>query len=127
MSSLHGVLTGRGLASQLVRRADRARNRKAYAKAAKVYSLVLTLHPERSDLRVQLGQMLKEGGRYFDAEAAYRLALAQTPEDGVSTRASEYDQPSLQRPRLLPCPEEPKTSACSQATESLACIWQRRT
>src|SRR5437879_12512508 len=45
----------------------------------------------------------------------------------VPTRASEYDQPSFQRPRLLPCPEEPKTSACSQATNSLACIWQRRT
>src|SRR2546421_8396295 len=45
----------------------------------------------------------------------------------VPTRASEYDQPSFQRPRLLPCPEDPKTSACSQATNSLACIWQRRT
>jgi hypothetical protein len=35
----------------------------------------------------------------------------------VPTRASEYDQPSFQRPRLLPCPEELKTSACSQANE----------
>jgi tetratricopeptide (TPR) repeat protein len=66
----------------LVRRADRARDRKAYAKATKFYSLALTLHPERTDLRVQLGHMLKEEGRYSDAEAAYRLALAQAPEDG---------------------------------------------
>src|SRR5439155_4122597 len=82
MSSIHRVLAGRGLARQLVRRADRARGRKAYAKAAKFYSLALTLHPERTDLRVQLGLMLKEKGRYPDAEAAYRLALAQAPEDG---------------------------------------------
>jgi len=82
MSPLHRVFSGLDLARQLVRRADRARDRKAYAKATKFYSLALTLHPERTDLRVQLGHMLKEEGRYSDAEAAYRLALAQAPEDG---------------------------------------------
>src|SRR5882724_11666420 len=82
MSPFHRALTGLGLARQLVRRADRARDRKAYARAAKFYSLALTLQPERTDLQVQLGHMLKEEGRYPDAEAAYRLALAQAPEDG---------------------------------------------
>ena len=82
MNSLHRVLTGLGSARQLVRRADRARDRKAYARAARFYSLALTFHPERTDLRVQLGHMLKEQGRYPNAEAAYRLALAQAPEDG---------------------------------------------
>src|SRR5438094_1473383 len=82
MHSLHRVRAGLGSARQLVRRADRARDRKAYARAARFYSLVLTFHPERTDLRVQLGHMLKERGRYSDAEAAYRLALAQAPEDG---------------------------------------------
>jgi hypothetical protein len=46
MSPLHRVLIGLGSARQLVRRADRARDRKAYAKAAKFYTLALTLHPE---------------------------------------------------------------------------------
>jgi hypothetical protein len=53
MSPLHRALTGLGLARQLVCRANRARDRKAYAKAAKFYALALTLHPERTDLRVQ--------------------------------------------------------------------------
>jgi O-antigen biosynthesis protein len=82
MSPLHRVLSGLDLPRQLARRADRARGRKAYARAAKFYSLALTFHPGRTDLRVQLGHMLKEKGCYSEAEAAYRLALAQAPEDG---------------------------------------------
>jgi hypothetical protein len=45
----------------------------------------------------------------------------------IPTRASEYDQPSPRRPCLLPCPEEPESSACSQATFLLACTWKRPT
>ena len=82
MSPLHRVLSGLDLPRQLARRADRARGRKAYALAAKFYSLALTFRPGRTDLRVQLGHMLKEKGCYSEAEAAYRLALAQAPEDG---------------------------------------------
>src|SRR5262252_9495435 len=82
MSSLHRAFAGQGLAAQLARRANRARDRNAYARAATLYSLALTLHPERTDLQVQLGHMLKEEGHYPDAETAYRLALAQAPEDG---------------------------------------------
>ncbi len=41
----------------------------------------------------------------------------------VPIRASEYDQPSFRRPRLLPYPEELEACACTRATNSLACIW----
>jgi tetratricopeptide (TPR) repeat protein len=89
MSSLHRLLIGLGLAGQLARQADRARDRKAYARAARFYSLALALHPRRTDLGVQLGHMLKEAGRYRDAEAAYRLALAQAPK--TATSISSWD------------------------------------
>jgi hypothetical protein len=45
----------------------------------------------------------------------------------VPIRASEFDQPSFRRPRLLPCPEELGTVACQQATNSFACYLERRT
>ena len=37
--------------------------------------------PDRSDIRIQHGNMLKDAGRLADAEAAYRAALAEPPEN----------------------------------------------
>src|SRR6266850_6891758 len=81
--SLSGALFGpRRAAARSIRRADRARDAGAHAEAAKFYSRALELAPARTDIRVQLGHMLKELGRYQAAEAAYRRALSRSPDDG---------------------------------------------
>src|SRR6266478_2578076 len=81
--SLSGALFGpRRAAARSIRRADRARDAGAHAEAAKFYSRALELAPARTDIRVQLGHMLKELGRYQGAEAAYRRALSRSPDDG---------------------------------------------
>ncbi len=81
--SLSGALFGpRRAAARSIRRADRARDAGAHAEAAKFYSRALELTPARTDIRVQLGHMLKELGRYQAAEAAYRRALSRSPDDG---------------------------------------------
>jgi tetratricopeptide (TPR) repeat protein/GT2 family glycosyltransferase len=72
----------RGWFRQLTRRGDEARDRGAYARAARFYRRALALDPCRADIRVQLGNMLKELARHQQAEAAYRRALSQSPEDG---------------------------------------------
>ena len=64
------------------RRADQARDRGEYARAAKFYRRALALEPARAEIRVQLGHMLKELALYPEAEAAYRQALSQSPDDG---------------------------------------------
>jgi GT2 family glycosyltransferase/tetratricopeptide (TPR) repeat protein len=81
--SLASILLGpQRAAAGLIRRADRARDAGAHAQAAEFYSRALNLTPARTDIRVQLGHMLKELGRYQAAEAAYRRALSRSPEDG---------------------------------------------
>jgi GT2 family glycosyltransferase/tetratricopeptide (TPR) repeat protein len=80
--SLAATLLGpRRAAAALIRRAEKARDAGAHAKAAEFYSRALNLTPTRTDIRVQLGHMLKELGRYQAAEAAYRRALSRSPED----------------------------------------------
>jgi len=81
--SLSEALLGtRRAAAGLIRRADRARDAGAHKKAAELYSRALDLIPARTDIRVQLGHMLKELGRYQAAEAAYRRALSRSPDNG---------------------------------------------
>ena len=66
----------------LVYRADHARDSGDFATAATLYRRVLALDSRRTDVRVQLGHMLKELTCFGEAEAAYNQALAQTPDDG---------------------------------------------
>lgn len=81
--TLSAALFGpRRAAARLIRHADRARDAGNYSEAAKFYSRALDLTPARTDLRVQLGHMMKELGRYQAAEAAYRRALSRSPDDG---------------------------------------------
>jgi GT2 family glycosyltransferase/tetratricopeptide (TPR) repeat protein len=72
----------RRAAARLIRRADRARDTGDHSKAAKFYYRALDLTPARTDIRVQLGHMLKELGKYQAAESAYRRALSRSPDDG---------------------------------------------
>src|ERR1700747_1122639 len=69
-------------AARPLRRADKARDTGDHSEAAKFYSRALDLTPARTDIRVQLGHMMKELGRYQAAEAAYRRALSRSPDDG---------------------------------------------
>jgi GT2 family glycosyltransferase/tetratricopeptide (TPR) repeat protein len=82
MSFSATLLGTRRAAAGLIRRADRARDAGAHAEAAELYSRALDLIPARTDIRVQLGHMLKELGRYQAAEAAYRRALERSPDAG---------------------------------------------
>jgi GT2 family glycosyltransferase/tetratricopeptide (TPR) repeat protein len=72
----------RRVAARLIRRADQARDAGTHSEAAEFYSRALNLTPARTDIRVQLGHMLKELGRFEAAEAAYRRALSRSPDDG---------------------------------------------
>jgi O-antigen biosynthesis protein len=69
-------------ARRLARRANRARRRGDCAAAAALYQRALARDVGRTDIRVQLGHMLKELARFGEAEAAYRQALSQRPGDG---------------------------------------------
>jgi GT2 family glycosyltransferase/tetratricopeptide (TPR) repeat protein len=82
MSFSSALLRTRRAAAKLIWRADKARDAGAHAEAAELYSRALDLTPARTDIRVQLGHMLKELGRYQAAEAAYRRALERSPEEG---------------------------------------------
>jgi len=62
--------------------ADRHRDRGRYGAAAVAYRRALSLDPDRPELWVQLGNMLKDTGQFAAAEAAYRTALAHRPDDG---------------------------------------------
>lgn len=68
-------------ADELVLVADRARDRHDWGGAAKHYALALDLRPSWPEIRVQLGNMLKEVGSLHEAEDAYRRALAENPEN----------------------------------------------
>lgn len=59
---------------------DAARNRRAWATAARHYRASLALDPDRTALWVQLGHALKESGDRTGAGEAYRQALRQAPE-----------------------------------------------
>ena len=81
--SLSAALLGpQRAAERLIRRADGARDAGDHAKAVEFYSRALDLTPARTDIHVQLAQMLKASGRYQAAEAAYRRALSRSPDDG---------------------------------------------
>lgn len=64
---------------RLLQRGDRARDAGDCVAAASLYRQVLAHDRGRADVRVQLGHMLKELARFGEAEAAYRQALAQSP------------------------------------------------
>src|SRR5271169_3171832 len=81
--NLSAALFGpRRAAARLIRRAHKARDTRDHPRAAKFYSRALKLDPTRTDIHVQYGNMLKEVGRFEDAEGAYRRALSQSPGDG---------------------------------------------
>lgn len=67
--------------AKMVEKADRFRDAGHFAEAADAYRAAIDLAPDRRDIRVQHGNMLKEIGRLAEAEAAYRAALAQAPDD----------------------------------------------
>jgi GT2 family glycosyltransferase/tetratricopeptide (TPR) repeat protein len=69
------------LIRRLTERADKMRNARRYADAAKAYRMVLALAPRLTDIRVQYGNMLKDSGHLDAAEAAYRLALVEKAND----------------------------------------------
>lgn len=60
---------------------DKAREQRAWAKAAEHYRNHLLLAPDDTAIWVQLGHMLKEAGVHRDALLAYREAWQQTPDD----------------------------------------------
>lgn len=62
--------------------ADRARDRRAWERAARLYGWALRWAPYREDLAVQAGNCLKEAGRFDQALAAYEgvASPAQRPE-----------------------------------------------
>ena len=71
----------RQVATYLTRRADAARDRRHWGAAAALYDEALRLVPERADLHVQRGHMLKEGGNLEAAEEAYEQARILMPND----------------------------------------------
>ncbi len=71
----------RQVATYLIRRADAARDRHDWGAAAAFYDEALRLVPERADLHVQRGHMLKEGGNLEAAEEAYEQARILMPND----------------------------------------------
>ena len=77
----HPFSTRRAIA-ELKKRADAARDGRAYAEAADLYEAVLTLEPDNGPLHVQSGHMYKEAGRLGLAEAHYLQARIRMPGDG---------------------------------------------
>jgi len=71
---------------------DRARDAERWSEAATYYAEYLKLAANDWMIRVQLGNCLKEAGRYLDAMAAYDLAINQNPKS---------DDAHLQRGHLL--------------------------
>ena len=82
MNLLAALFGPRRAAARLIRRAHKARDTRDHPRAAKFYSRALKLDPTRTDIHVQYGNMLKEVGRFEEAEGAYRRALSQSPGDG---------------------------------------------
>jgi tetratricopeptide (TPR) repeat protein len=71
----------RDVGRDYVRRADQARDARQFARAAFLYEEALRHLPQRDDLYVQHGHMLKEAGDPAGAEQAYRLAAERMPRD----------------------------------------------
>jgi GT2 family glycosyltransferase/tetratricopeptide (TPR) repeat protein len=68
-------------ARQLALAAGQSHEPRQYFQAAQAFRAALLLAPQRTDLRVQYGNMLKDSGRLAEAEAIYRFALAEKPDD----------------------------------------------
>jgi lipopolysaccharide biosynthesis protein len=66
---------------QLRMHADSFRDAGFSSNAAKLYEACLLYLPDRNDLLVQLGNMLKDSGEWERAEEVYLRALQQAPED----------------------------------------------
>ena len=69
----------KGRVRWLLHRADRARDRRDYAAAARLYQKALARDHRRTETRLQLGQMFRELARFNEAEAAFRQVLALSP------------------------------------------------
>jgi tetratricopeptide (TPR) repeat protein len=63
----------------IISRADRARELRDWATAARLYRRALARNPDRAPIWVQYGHALKESGRLGEAEGAYRQALVWDP------------------------------------------------
>jgi GT2 family glycosyltransferase/tetratricopeptide (TPR) repeat protein len=74
------TVDSKGLFERILRTADLARDRGLKELAAEFYARAAELRPERDDIRVQLGNMLKDAGRFAEAEVAYRGALTVAPD-----------------------------------------------
>ncbi|MDG1373259.1 MAG: tetratricopeptide repeat protein [Paracoccaceae bacterium] len=66
-------------AQALITRGDAARDRRAWAKAAKAYKAALDADPDLPNIWVQYGHVLKENDQVSDAVDAYREALQRRP------------------------------------------------
>lgn len=60
---------------------DAARDRQDWDGAILNYGVALALAPDNTPIRVQLGHVLKEVGRWAEAEGAYRAACLNQPQD----------------------------------------------
>lgn len=67
--------------SRLTRHADAARDRGDAVEGAYFYQATVTIAPWRLDLKMQLGNMLKDSGRLPEAEAVYRAIMAEAPDE----------------------------------------------
>lgn len=85
--SVHTMTGGKADASaaekarEAIERADEHRDRQEHGPAAQWYAAALETLPDRSDVRVQLANMLKDSGRLAEAQAHYRVALAADPQN----------------------------------------------
>jgi len=59
----------------LVRKGDRQRDSRQWARAAEFYGRAVQIDPKRADIWVQLGNMLKDSRQFARAEGAYRTAI----------------------------------------------------
>ena len=73
--SLSRVLDTKRAGEASRRAGDRARDAKRWHEAAAHYQEFLKHHPDDADIRVQLGNCLKEDGKLAEALAAYDLAI----------------------------------------------------
>ncbi|MCQ0988468.1 tetratricopeptide repeat protein [Jiella marina] len=63
----------------ILRRADQARDAGRFDEAAAAYAAAAKIVPERQDIRIQCGNMLKDARRLAEAVDCYRSVLAQDP------------------------------------------------
>jgi GT2 family glycosyltransferase/tetratricopeptide (TPR) repeat protein len=78
LSDLNTGLTG---VERLIRQADTARDHGDPEGAAAIYRQVLAQSPDRNDVKVQLGNMLKDAGHLREAASVYREAQAADPDN----------------------------------------------